>query len=277
MRWTAERSEAMKLSDSALDHFAENGYVVLRNAVSPDLIAAVTERADSLAASDERIFRMSDGEFDGFRNLLFLDSSFLKLVDLERVLVPVIQIMGYNIHLSSLHLSYIYPKPEDRVWTGDWHSDIYGFEDDLREQSVRVSIKCAFPLTRHITEDSGMTILLPGTHKSAYGGTLDLHDAHPPGALQLCLEPGDCLLFENRLRHSRGLNRGPATRKCILIGYSFRWVMPLDSIEGLDLPPDDVSALAGDLLPRPYGVPGNGAITALCQSHDLPLRPAKIL
>lgn len=267
----------MKLSAEELSFFSDNGYVVKRQVVSPETIDTIRRSSDALIDSDECIFRMTDGEFDGYRNLLYLDSSFLDLVELEATLVPVVQILGSNIHLSSAHLSYIYPKPADKTWQGDWHTDIYGFENDLQEQIVRVGIKCAFPLTNHTSADTGMTIMIPGSHKDVRPTAIDLHDPHPPGAMQLNLGPGDCVLFENRIRHSRGLNLGPDTRKCILIGYSFRWVMPLDSLDGHELPHNEISELARDLLPRAYGVNGNSAIEGLCRKHGLPLRPAKIL
>lgn len=267
----------MQLGEQARQSFATNGYVIIRQALKADIVAELLDRADRLIDSDERFFRSTDGEFDGFRNLLFLDQGFLRLIDVAPVLVPVLQILGCNVHLSSLHLAYVHPRDRTRVWRGDWHTDIFGFEDDLREHTVRVGIKCAFALTRHREANTGTTILLPGSHKSARQPALDRHDSAPVGAVQPELEPGDCLLFENRLRHSRGINDSDRTRKSILVGYSYRWVMPLDSLDGFELPPDDASAVARDLLPRPYGVPGNDALRALCAEVGLPPRPARIL
>lgn len=267
----------MKLSEEDLQFFSENGYLLIPRVLNADMIAELTRSADKLVESDEHIFRTVDEEFDGFRNLLSLDSSFLTLVDLETTLVPVTQIMGFNLHLSSVHLSYIHPRKSEQPWRGDWHTDIFDFEDDLREQSVRVGIKCAFALTSHRESNSGVTILLPGSHKSKCRSGPDVRDPSPSGAIQLNMEAGDCLLFENRLRHSRGINVTRQTRKCILVGYSYRWVIPLDSIDVFELQTDHVGDLARDLMPRPYGMPGNGAIAALCDKHGFPLRPAKII
>ena len=42
------------------------------------------------------------------------------------------------------------------------------------------------------------------------------------------LEPGDCLIFENRTFHAGALHRGAEIRKTIMMGYGYRWVMPMD-------------------------------------------------
>jgi len=267
----------MKLSTNDLKFFSENGYLVIRDAVNEELIADLVNKGDRLVESEQPFFRTSDREFDGFRNLLSLDSSFLKLVDIEKALVPIIQILGFNVHLSSVHQSYIYPRDLEQPWEGDWHTDIFGFENDLAEGSVRVGIKCAFPLTSHSKADSGMTIIIPGSHKWDARRDLDNAEPSPQGSLQLNIKAGDCLIFENRLQHSRGINLSSETRKCILVGYTHRWVIPLDAIDDYDVPDIKLSDLAKDLLPRPYRVEGNGAIASLCSKHNLPLRPAEVI
>lgn len=263
----------MMIEREQLESFEQNGYFLLRDVLDHRTVEAFRERGDRLIDSGDPFFRTRDEEFDGLRNLLFLDPAFLKLVDLQAVLLPVIQILGFNIHLSSLHLSYVRSRNQMQPWRGDWHTDIYGFENDLGEKSVRVGLKCAFALTKHETPDSGVTILMPGTHRDRGRVVLDRHDPAPPGAVQLPMNAGDCLVFENRVRHSRGYNISGHTRKCILVGYTFKWVMPLDSLDGFDVPEERLSPVAKDLLPRPYGVPGNGALEALCRRHSVPLRP----
>lgn len=263
----------MLLESDQLEFFEQNGYLLLRNVLDQSTVEALRERSDRLVDSGDPFFRTTDEEFDGLRNLLFLDPIFLKLVDLQAVLLPVIQILGFNIHLSSLHLSYIRSRDQMQPWRGDWHTDIFGFEDDLRGNSVRVGLKCAFALTEHEKLDSGVTILMPGTHRVRGSIVLDRHDPAPPGAIHLKMNAGDCLVFENRVRHSRGHNTSGYTRKCILVGYTFKWIMPLDSLDGFEVPDDSLSPVARDLLPRPYGVAGNGALEDLCHRHSVPLRP----
>jgi ectoine hydroxylase len=264
----------MLIEREQLESFEQNGFLLLRNVLDPATVEVLRERGDRLVDSGDPFFRTADEEFHGLRNLLFLDPAFLQLVDLQAVLLPVIQILGFNIHLSSLHLSHIRSRDPARPWRGDWHTDIFGFEDDLREHTVRVGLKCAFALTRHDKPDSGVTILMPGTHRARGSVVLDRHDPAPLGAVQLPMNAGDCLVFENRVRHSRGHNTSGHTRKCVLVGYTFKWVMPLDSLDGFEVPEESLSPIAKDLLPRPYGVPGNGALEALCHRHSVPLRPA---
>lgn len=265
------------IDQDQIDFFEKNGYILLRNVLDELTVETLRDRGDRLVQSDDAFFRIRDEEFENFRNLLFLDQAFLKLVDLEVVLVPVLQLIGFNIHLSSVHLSYIYSHNKCRPWRGDWHTDIYGFEDDLQDSRVRVGVKCAFALTSHEKSDSGTTILIPGTHKEPVRQDLDRQDPAPFGAIQLAMNAGDCLIFENRLYHSRGHNLSHQTRKCVLVGYTYKWLIPLDSLQGFDLLPEDsLSPITQDLWPRPYGVSGNGALAALCDRYALPLRPTRL-
>lgn len=44
----------------------------------------------------------------------------------------------------------------------------------------------------------------------------------PVGALEPILNPGDCLLFENRTWYTGGANLSTWTCKCVMIGYGYR-------------------------------------------------------
>jgi hypothetical protein len=52
--------------------------------------------------------------------------------------------------------------------------------------------------------------------------------ADPDHAIEPLLNPGDCLLFENRTWHAGAVNLSDHIRKGIMIGYGYRWVMPMD-------------------------------------------------
>jgi ectoine hydroxylase-related dioxygenase (phytanoyl-CoA dioxygenase family) len=42
------------------------------------------------------------------------------------------------------------------------------------------------------------------------------------------MQAGDAFLFESRTFHRIGLNRTDAPRKCLMMGYSYGWISPLD-------------------------------------------------
>ena len=52
----------------------------------------------------------------------------------------------------------------------------------------------------------------------------------PDGTIEITGKPGDAVLFENRLFHAVGPNLSAITRKTIFMGYSYRWLRPLDFV-----------------------------------------------
>ena len=54
-------------------------------------------------------------------------------------------------------------------------------------------------------------------------GQVDLVNVVEPS---IC--PGDCLIFENRTWHAGAANLTNQTRKAVMIGYGYRWVVPMD-------------------------------------------------
>ena len=50
----------------------------------------------------------------------------------------------------------------------------------------------------------------------------------PVNALEPSIYPGDCLIFENRTWHAGAANLTNHTRKAVMIGYGYRWVVPMD-------------------------------------------------
>lgn len=44
----------------------------------------------------------------------------------------------------------------------------------------------------------------------------------------MLLNPGDAFIFDRRLWHSRSMNKSERIRKPMFIGYTYRWIRPLD-------------------------------------------------
>lgn len=264
----------MKLTNDQLNFFYKNGYVVLPSVLNPQQVEDLRKKADDLVDSDIPFFREVKQHSVDLRHLIELEQGFSSLVCQEQTLAAVLQIMGYSIHLASSHLSFIHSRETTDGWKSNWHTDIYGAEDDLGDQLVRMGLKCAFPLTDHITDDSGMTLILPGSHRSGLLPEIKKGEMHPEGAMQPKVMAGDCMIFENRLRHSVGINTSGNTRKCIFMGYTYRWVLPLDELSDTEGLREEIDSLSADLLPRGYRVADSGALREFCVRHDIPLRPA---
>ena len=71
-------------------------------------------------------------------------------------------------------------------------------------------------------------MVAPGSNNLTEPIEIPQGQVDPVGAVEPLLNPGDCLLFENRIWHAGGANLSSWIRKGIMIGYGYRWVMPMD-------------------------------------------------
>jgi ectoine hydroxylase-related dioxygenase (phytanoyl-CoA dioxygenase family) len=232
---------------------------------------------DDLVAGETPFFRETEDGSDGFRHLVELEPAFDSLVANDAVLAFVVAVLGTNIHLSSSQLSYLEPGAH-RDRRPPWHTDIHGVEDDLgTEQLVRLGLKCCFYLTDHPEPRSGSTVVVPGSHHLRSPLHLPPGEADPVAATEATVNAGDCIVFDMRLRHRAGTNKGTKVRKSVLLGYTYRWVAPLDDPvdpEGLR---ERLAEPAADLIPRPYRAPDSGGLLAFADQHGIAARPAQRL
>jgi ectoine hydroxylase-related dioxygenase (phytanoyl-CoA dioxygenase family) len=92
-----------------------------------------------------------------------------------------------------------------------------------------LSIRTAFYLSDLSEPGRGNFMCIPGSHK-----TSQLHRPEdltgdfdqPPGATEVCASKGDVVLFDRRLYHGRSDNYSDITRRCLFIGWTYRWIAP---------------------------------------------------
>ena len=222
--------EFTRLEDEQREFFDRNGYLVVRNALDADMLERVT------AACDRIVEKNKD---DGSRraslvNVLPEDDIFLSLLTWETTVPLVVQLLSFDIRLAKSHLIYNYPDPPDAKPSTNWHRDFMESPFDLGPHRYpRLLIKIAYQLT-DTSPLSGNTILVPGSNN--YTRRLQIPEGKndPDGALELELRAGDAFLFESRTFHRIGLNRTAVIRKCLMMGYSYGWISPLD----YDVQPD---------------------------------------
>ena len=217
------------------EFFDQNGYLIVRNALDDESIGALIKASDDLINSDLTENRQRLGKsYDGFRNVVTLDDAFISLMDHPKILPAVVRLLGANLHVMTSHLIYKHPDPEEypdsRRHPG-WHRDYLRATRDLGNAAIpRLLVKCAYYLTDLTLPNRGATMIAPGSNHLI--GRPDIPDGHadPLNVLEPSLQPGDCLIFENRTFHAGALHRGADTRKAVMIGYGFRWVVPMDYV-----------------------------------------------
>jgi hypothetical protein len=247
-------TELVPLSDADKARFREDGFLILPGVLDPREVAHVSESGDRLHAEATGGFRLNHDSWDGISNCIARDPAFHPLLTCARVLSAVMQLLSPRIHLlSSQYISSRALAPDEAArWKPLWHRDLFGTSRDLGSENLPLmAIKCGFMLTDHLEPDSGMTLFAPGTHLHRRGPMVPEGQAHPPRVIEPRVRAGDVILFENRIGHSRGRNTSGRTRRCVMLNFGYRWLMPYDYVSYDEAFRARLSPLARALLAAP--------------------------
>ena len=263
--------------------FDENGFLIVRNVLDGETVSTLIEASDRLIASDHQVGRQSraDGRYDGFRNSVTLDDAYIPLMTHPLILPLVVHLLGSNLQLMTSHLIYKQPDPPGTPITHrdpGWHRDYLQAMMALGHYSIpRIELKCAYYFTDLSEPNTGATMVVPGSNHLTAPITMPEGKTDPDGAVEPLLNPGDCLLFENRTYHAGAANLSTRTRKGIMIGYGYRWVMPMDFRSQEASFVEKLTPLERFLVGEQYDdvkgfQPSGGAnpLTDWCKEHNLP-------
>ncbi|MCB0187911.1 MAG: phytanoyl-CoA dioxygenase family protein, partial [Caldilineaceae bacterium] len=111
------------LTESERGQFNEQGYFMIENALTPAQVSALTEATDRIYA--QKVAEGHDAKTALFYPNFIPDSSLYQdLVDYEKVLPKVWDILSWNIYLYHAHLIVTPPNgqaPNDNTF--GWHQD----------------------------------------------------------------------------------------------------------------------------------------------------------
>ena len=242
----------VSLTNEQRQSFAEDGYLVVRDALDQETVQRLLAESDKLAAPFLNKPLLADkpeyNHLDHRRGLL-KEKALLALVANSSTVPLVVQLLSPNIHLHSTTIIYKRPEtPEAPSFRRGWHRDIRIPRDLGHEQLPLVGIKVCYCLTDFTRPNCGMTLMARGTHlcteplKIPKGGV----DPLDVEVKDLQLNAGDALFFENRIFHTAAPNRSERTSKVVIYGYSYRWMKPEVYLET----PDDVQLLHVDPITR---------------------------
>lgn len=219
-----------ELSEAEIRQFDDKGYIIVRQALDRETVDRLIEVSDGLIASDRRENRhprSHDALYDAFRNCIALDDAYIPLLTHQKMLSVVVQLLGAHLQLMTSHLIYKYPDPPG-TYNLFWHRDYGGASRVLGNGVPRIMLKCAYYLTDLSEPNSGATLVAPGSNQLMEDIEIPDGEQNPPGFIEPSLQPGDCMVFENRTWHTGSANLSGRTRKCIMFGYGYRWVRPID-------------------------------------------------
>ena len=212
--------------------FADDGFLVVRNALDRETIEQLIGEADTLAEAFLRkplIAGKPEYNHLDWRRGLLKHNALLALVAHSTTVPLVVQLLSPNIHLHSTTVIYKRPEtPDAPSFRRGWHRDIRMARDFGHKNLPLAGIKVCYCLTDFTQPESGMTLMARGTHLHAEPLRIP-KGAVDPVDFEVCdlqLNAGDALLFENRIFHTAAPNRSDRTSKVVIYGYAYRWLKP---------------------------------------------------
>jgi len=242
--------------------FHEDGYLILRNVLSPERVERMNDAVDRLLEAEEESLSYN------IYHAVARSPELLELIDEQAVLPLMVNLLGYNIQLHISHLTVRKPNPNDERTNSasfiNWHQD--GPHPQFPRIGGLTSLyyaKACYILSDMSEPNRGNTKIIPGSHRIPDFKPVQ-QDVNVPveGEMQVCGKPGDVFIFGQNLWHSGAPNRSQHTRRQLFLGYSPIWMRPIDyhraSPELLDGADPIRRQLLGDISPNcfHYYVPG---------------------
>lgn len=243
------------LSAAQIASYQRDGYLLLRDRVPMDVIAAMREEiarfetmAAGMTASDEKLdledshtaetprirrVKRPDTQSGVFRDLMFSD----------HILAPVRDLIGPDLRLQTSKLNM---KSAGFGAAIEWHQD-WAFYPQTNDDVLAVGV-----LIDDMAEENGPLMVLPGTHKGpvhdhhangVFAGGIDLASAglDPKDAAVLTGPAGSITIHHARIVHGSALNRSDRSRRICFYEMlaADAWPLmgitsPFDSLEDFD-------------------------------------------
>ena len=227
------------LSSAQRTEFDSQGFLILRGVLDAASIAATTQACD--AHMDEWGPRVQpDFPVNFYANRytpLLADPALRALATNPATLSAATQLMrSGDIHLAKSQLTYkfsqsgrnrsefVYPDGDGKTFR-NWHRDLNNFavHSPLRGAPL-LSLRVGFALTDMQQGDSGVTLLVPASHRFREQLELDEDSVDPVRYAEPRLAAGDAVLFSSSMYHTPAVNTQPQTAKLLLLTYTYRFM-----------------------------------------------------
>ena len=210
---------------AGLERLREDGYLILPNAISPELVARVrAELAPHLGA-------FGRNPFEGHRTqrvyaLLAKAPAIAEMVEHPTVLAYVDRFLQPSYLLWGALAVNLHPG-ETRQ---DYHCDDDAGAPPRPRAAQGISTMWALD---DFTEENGATELIPGSHLWGPG---EAPSADDPRAIRAVMPAGSVLIWQGPIFHRGGANDSDATRLGITLQYCQPWLRQIENMV-LAVPP----------------------------------------
>jgi ectoine hydroxylase-related dioxygenase (phytanoyl-CoA dioxygenase family) len=216
--------------------FDEQGFLVVPQVLEPAELARFTAAVERVYEANRDLGQLApDGSLHR-TSAVAASPELAELMVHPKAFNLVWSVLGWNIHVYHSHLDVHPTARQERPFRFEWHQDGGRQNRELEtDPRPRISVKLAFWLSDVSTPGRGNFKVVPGSHTTNWidgPPRRDMEWPDPPGAIEVCANPGDVVLFDRRLWHARSLNRSAITRKAVFFGYTYRWVAMRDAPPG---------------------------------------------
>ena len=213
--------------------FDLQGFVVLKNVVSPALVTECDRVLDTLEAATPdaypanvaRAKPRTDTELY-LSNIVEAAPVFHELIDIPQVIDIVREVSLGLFRLNHTYAIYHWGKGYTPLHMAGTPMHPKATYDCRGSEIFSVLTKAVFPLRHHDLED-GCFAAIPGSHKANFARPFpDDPDANE-ALVALPAQPGDAIIFTEALTHGSLINRSGRERRtvfyCYSVGYMPDW------------------------------------------------------
>jgi ectoine hydroxylase-related dioxygenase (phytanoyl-CoA dioxygenase family) len=234
---TSAQNGRLALTDEQQRKFAEDGFFLVEDALSPTEVEELVEVIDELYLKYRK--ERSLGPHDAFqvRNAVALHPRFRNLIDHPKLLPLVVDLIGYNIQIRTSHMDVRPPmRPEDgqkaqgaRDSFFPWHSDAPNFGWPTVDGVIPyMEMKIGLYLTDLTQHNSGAICVVRGSHRRPQRDADGELIIDPNDVVEVNVRPGTAMFWRTALLHSVTPNLSDHARKCLYYGYNYRWIRSSD-------------------------------------------------
>ncbi len=225
------------MSTAEREQFDRDGYLIVRGALSPDEVDFYRNALDRVYTSQQAAGTIATGASMHQLSAVANCGEAAGLLDHPVTFSYIWSILGWNVHVYHSHLDVHPPLPSKRPFRFEWHQDGGRQNREIEtDPRPRLSVKLAYWLSDVSEPGRGNFKVVPGSHlKNWIDGPprRDVEWPDPEGAIEVCANPGDVVVFDRRLWHARSDNYSDITRKAMFFGYTLRWIAIRDENEGI--------------------------------------------